>query len=686
MTVKGRPMIQQVWVSPTGNDKAAGTKGRPVATLRHAVDLLRRKRREAGGGAGRIMLAAGTHFISEPLVLDHRDSRLDTVSPRDRDCTVIDPVVIGSAPGEHAVISGGRRITGWRTTQVNGVDAWVVSLPRVKSGAWNFTQLWVNGRRAPRPRLPEVGTCRIEQRMPGTEGHSVFRPENRFGYAPGELWAFRNLADVDFVALHFWIESRIPLAAVDEINRVVTLAHHTRMQLTDNHGGVPAPYYVENVAEALSRPGQWYLDRPAGKLYYVPRAGETPNETEVIAPALDHLVRIEGDPEQNLCARHIELHDLILSHCEHVAPADSRGAAQAACHVVGAVRMLHARHCALRGCTVEHVGCYGVEIAGDSSDCEVRHCTIRDTAAGGVKIFHHTGDTKDPARQRAKDCESCGNPRRIVVADCHIHDGGHRWRQAVGVLIGNCSGIEITHCHVHDFDYTGISVGWTWGYKESHTYGNVIEWNHIHDIGRGMLSDMGGIYTLGRQPGTRLRYNHIHHVDSRGYGGWGIYPDEGSCNMLIEFNLVHDTKCDPFSQHYGHGNIVRNNIFAFGRQEGMVGLSRFEAHNAFTFEHNIVLTDGLQITRKPWNQLNDPIPSTFDYNLYFDVRGRRLRFSDLSWSAWRKSGQDKHSLNADPKFANAGKRDFRLRAGSPAEKIGFVAFDLEGVGPRSERG
>ena len=679
-----------VWVAPTGSDQSPGTWAKPVATPGKALRLLRQKRRAAKTPTvGRVLLRGGTYTLRRPLAIGPLDSGSQTLDQKGRGGEPARPTLVMSAPGERATLSGGRPITGWKPTTVHGQPAWVASLPAVRRGTWNFTQLWVNGQRAQRPRLPGTGVFRIAKRFASTAGAGLktqsgaFTPEDRFGFRKAELHAFHNLTDVDFVALHFWIESRIPLKAVDVQKRVAELAFPTRMRLTDNHTNVPAPYYLDNVFEALHKPGQWYLDRPAGKLYYLPRPGEKIETAQAIAPVLDHVVSIEGNAHRPRHAQHIELHDLTIAHCEF-APAgeDRQATAQAAAQIPGAVRLRHAHRCALRRCTVEHVGSYGIAITGDSTHCAVDRCTVHDTSAGGVKVFHENRDPHATGYARNRGPGPWFHPRHIAVTDCHLYDGGHRWRQAVGVLVGNCSGVHVLHNHVHDYDYTGVSVGWTWGYKESNTYGNTIEWNHIHDIGRGALSDMGGIYTLGKQPGTRIRFNHIHDVDSRGYGGWGIYPDEGSADMLIACNLVHDTKCDTFSQHYGRDNVVENNIFAFARSNAMIGLGRREPHTAYTIRRNIIVTDGVPITRKPYNA-DDPGPVVhYDHNLYFDVAGRRLTFNGRSLSSWRKTGQDRHSLIADPGFRNAAKRDFRLKANSPALALGFIPFDLSNAGPR----
>ena len=118
------------------------------------------------------------------------------------------------------------------------------------------------------------------------------------------------------------------------------------------------------------------------------------------------------------------------------------------------------------------------------------------------------------------------------------------------------------------------------------------------------------------QPGTTIRNNVIHDVWSFTYGGWGIYPDEGSTGEVIENNIVYRTKSAGFHQHYGRENVVRNNIFAFG-SEFQLMRTRAEPHLSFTFEGNIVYFDSGAFQGGNWS--GDGV--RMDKNVYWDVRG-----------------------------------------------------------------
>jgi hypothetical protein len=222
-----------------------------------------------------------------------------------------------------------------------------------------------------------------------------------------------------------------------------------------------------------------------------------------------------------------------------------------------------------------------------------------------------------------------------------------------------------------------------------------VENNHIHHLGWGYLSDMGGFYGLGTSPGTVIRGNHIHHVQSHRYGGWGIYYDEGSCDSLAENNLVHDTSDTGFHQHYGYANRVRDNIFAFGRR-AQVRRTRNEPRLSFVFERNIVLWDPpatlLDGGDASWASNAKPAKGepadtvVFRDNLYWRTDGTvpgPLNGGTVTWDSWRKLGRDRGSLFADPLFVDAAGRDFRLRPESPAVKIGFQAWDIDRAGVRA---
>jgi parallel beta-helix repeat protein len=245
----------------------------------------------------------------------------------------------------------------------------------------------------------------------------------------------------------------------------------------------------------------------------------------------------------------------------------------------------------------------------------------------------------------------------------------------VGVWIGQSSGNTVAHNEISDTYYTAISLGWTWGYGPTAAHDNRIEFNNLYNIGRGLLSDMGCIYSLGVQPGTVERNNLCHDVTRYDYGGWGIYTDEGSSQIVIENNIVYRTQDGGFHQHYGRENTVRNNIFAFG-QLAQLRRSRKESHLSFTLEHNIVYWNDGKLMEGIWddNQFH------LDYNLYWQAGGQPIQFGKDSLAEWQKRGQDVHSFVADPLFVDPEHGDFTVKPGSPAEQIGFQPIDARQTG------
>lgn len=386
-----------------------------------------------------------------------------------------------------------------------------------------------------------------------------------------------------------------------------------------------------------------------------------------------------GDPAKGQNVEYVTFRGLTFAYAEWRLPASDpslKYQRQSSAFVPGAVQFGGSRHCSFESCTVAHVSSYALHFSRGCRQNRIVACELFDLGAGGIKIGE-----PDPGSQIT---DSNTDTHDIQATDNQIHDGGQAFHQGVGIFVGQSYNNLIAHNHIHDFYYSGISVGWTWGYGNSLARDNVIEYNHVHDIGKGWLSDLGAIYTLGVQPGTIIRHNIFHDVQAAVYVGRGIYFDEGSSNILAENNLIYRTYTGGVGQNYGRNNIVRNNILAFGgtaQVEPSGGPAGQPSGTSLTFERNIVYwTRDESFLANPWSDSLAVLQS----NLYWQegVPPAQMRFGSRTWSQWQALGLDTHSLIADPLFVDPGKNDFRLTPESPAFKIGFQPFDLSDAGPR----
>jgi len=673
-----RALTADFFVSPKGNDRWSGRLADPgendgpfatVARARQAVRTLLPTldpRRTV-----RVVLRGGTYHLDQPLEFGPEDSGIEKA-----------PVVYAAASGEKVVLSGGRRIAGGRWGEANGRKAWIVDIPEVKEGKWNFRQLFVNGERRARTRLPKQGEYRIES-LPGYTGDFLRSPTKQFVYAPGNLVpGWRNLRDVEVVGITRWLDNRLPIESVNGGTRTVTF---DRPSLFALHSGItPEPYWVENVFEALDTPGQWYLDRPPGRLYYLPRPGEDVPSAEIVAPRLTQVVRVVG--RQGAAAHDLRFEGLTFSHTEWQPPADYASSLQAGIEVPGALLFDYAQRCAVTGGGIEHIGNYGVEVNVGCADIEISHNQITDIGAGGIRIGHFfswetdgSGRLTERGRQRKAAMPKGPHSQRITVADNEIAHCGRFTPEAVGVFVGDNGNNKVIHNHIYDLFYSGISVGSVQDFGPNNAQGNIVEYNHIHDIGEGVLSDLAGIYTCST-PGTRIRYNLVHDVSRRDYGGWGIYPDEGGHDILIEKNLVYRCQDGALFAHHNRNITAENNIFAFNRtaQIERGGIGGFE----LTCRRNLVYyKEGKAVGDYGSGHCGRDV-CAFDRNLYWNTSGQPVLFGDKTLAQWQAAGQDKNSITADPLFMDPRNGDSRLREGSPAGQIGFEPWDLTAVGPR----
>lgn len=644
------------FVAPAGDDAGPGTLGKPFATLERARDAVRVLIADATAAANPpsaivVAVRGGTYFLNRTFVLSPEDSG-----------TAAQPIVYAAYQHEKPVFSGGRRITRF----VNNGGLWTTTLPEVAAGTWNFTRLTVNGGTRTRPRLPKKGyyyfTGEVEPTLANKE-----KGFDRVAFKPGDLRPdWQNPGDVEVVGFHIWSASRMRLAAVDCDNNIATFTGATPRTADWTKWPRGGRYLVDNVKEALSEPGQWYLDRKSGVLSYIPLPGEDLGTAEIIAPSLDRLIELRGDVAHKKWVQNITLRGLHFRHSNWVTPPGGQSTIQAESNLGAAIYAVGARDCALENSSISQIGEYAVWLATGCKRNRIDHCEMTDLGGGGVKIGEMNAFDDD-------DAVASNN----IVRECLIAHGGRLHSAAIGVWIGHSPNNKVLHNDIVDLYYTGISPGWSWGYGRSLSHHNEIAHNHIRQIGQGVLSDMGGIYTLGAGEGNHLHHNLIHDIDSYGYGGWGIYFDEGTSNILAENNVVHHTKSAGFHQHYGKNNTVRNNVFAFGREAQLMRTRPEPDHFTLNIHHNIVFYQGAPLLGSNWEGDN----YRFDSNLYWRTDGDPVTFANQqTLEQWQAGGQDKNSLVADPLFVDAGRNDYRLKSGSPALKLGIASIDISTAG------
>lgn len=682
---------------------AAGQKTFPsVEAARDAIRKLRAKGKYRD--EVKIWIREGVYALNETMIFTPEDSN----------------ACYKAYPGEKVLFSGGVAIDNWQESKSGNKRLWTADVSGIMQREGAFKQLFVDGKRCPRTRFPKTGFLKLGDVTPDVKKALYDGTDKIIIEQKNELTRISSFKNVELIALHFWIEERLPVESFDPETGIITTARHTRFSVSgDKNIG-----YLENVAEALTDAGEWYLDEDKALLHYLPRKHEKISEISAVVPVLKQLLRIDGDSYKNKFVENLKFEDLEFEYSAWTQPdwgakrfhpelprsrwrlnsackwdqetkkSKLYGAApQGAVDVPGVIYLEGAKNCAVSKCGLRHLGWYGIELADGCSGNQLTGNTISDTGAGGIKI----GGAKDAVHKSALTFDN-------IITDNHIFSGGHVYMSALGIGLFHTFGNLVAHNHIHDLKYTGISCGWVWGYGDNVTRENRIEKNHIHHIGDGSLSDMGGIYLLGIQPGTRVAGNLIHDIRKFHYGGWGIYTDEGSSHIVIENNICYNLDSQDFHQHYGRENILRNNIFVSGK-EGAAAMTQGNGRNcgfehpgvnstcALTFYNNIFVTDGMPFFFNPNEASMAYLKKEFfsDLNLFWDIAGKNIMLGDgnfekiekkYSLKKWRKLGFDLKSILGDPKFKDLKKFDFRLKKSSPAFKLGFKQIDMSDVGPR----
>ncbi|MBZ5719922.1 MAG: right-handed parallel beta-helix repeat-containing protein [Acidobacteriia bacterium] len=698
-----------------GNDNWSGTldtvngSDGPFATL----DRARKAIQASHGSAHTVMIRAGNYSLSAPVLFTAADSG-----------TASNPIIYENYPCEVPVISGGKPITGWTNPSGN---VWTAQLS--SSSYQNFEGLFFNGQRRDRPRTttPTTYLRNVGPVYSGTQSSSCsanvggrWECFDRFVFANTDVASSYHsmaLGDVEILDFEKWTMSRMRLKSVDTANHIAYLTGPTR-QVDGNFGFLAGHrYLIENVKEALSQPGQWYLDRctnppactsSAGNwtLTYLAQAGENPNNAEVIVPQQTQLIKATG-------LQHVNFVGITFAHDNWMPPAAGFGDQQGMLGVSAALSFVNSSNVTVDSCTIAHTEGWGVEFIGTgpistTPSNQVVNSLLFDLGAGGVRVG--TGVNQ-------KDTDA--NVAQHVLVQNNLISGGGRVQPSgigTGILVGNAHHNTVTHNEVHDFYNGAIGVGLKWGIAGggSLAHDNIVSFNLLYNLGQGVTDDMAGIYfASSATTGNQVLNNVIHDVthawtDTDGYGGNGIYFDQGTSNVVARNNLVYRTSSsglfnnlsDRTSDTYSQNNVIDNNIFALS---GLYVINHGGMNpSSMSFTHNIVYYNTGTLQGGKWacydvGKSGLPVPCStrfaLDSNLYWNAAGKALSFittdpnnprthTKYTFSGWQGLGEDVHSQNADPLFVNpiAPADDFNLQSGSPALKVGFVPFDPSQAG------
>ncbi|MCY2950857.1 MAG: right-handed parallel beta-helix repeat-containing protein [Planctomycetota bacterium] len=667
LTVISHAAAPRLYVATNGDDlwsgslpapNAARTDG-PLKTLTAARDAVRGLRVGQGvAETATIQIRAGVYELTQIFTLDPADSN----------------TVYEAYPNEKPILTGGREISGFQQAG----PLWETTLPDVPDGKWYFRQLFANGARRQRARSPNTGYFRIAELIPGPMDPAAKRAvaRDRFKFAAGDLQAFANLDDINLILMHSWENSIHPLKSIDTQSRTVQFAAPLKEWWTIGYWEERQRYCVENAREFLDQPGEWYLDRKTGVLSYWPMPGEQLNQTKIVAPFLKELVKLAGNPDSGQLVRNITLRGLTFHHADWNLDPKGNSSTQAAVEVPAAIMADGARNCIIEKCEVAHVGIYGLWLRRGCKDCTVRQTRLFDLGAGGIRV----GEAQ---RAKTDEAESSTN----TIDNNHIYDGGHVYPAGIGIWVAQSSYNAFTHNDVHDMLYSGMSIGWNWGDDPNRTHHNRIEFNHVHHLVKGAMSDAGAIYCLGVSTGSVIRNNLFHDVwpYSNPPFGWGIYLDAVCSGYLVENNVVYNTLSGGLMYNNGgYGHVIQNNIFALS---GNYQLWPYWGKSPKTFRHNIVyMTQGDLFVPFASSSLKDRIAKKepigqWDENVIWHTALReKLPFFKWDLAGWRAMGLDTKSVLSDPMFVNGAEYDFALKEGSPALALGFKPIDVSKVG------
>lgn len=574
----------EIWISPKGSDFNDGTRQSPKATLTSALRQAREWRRTEDNriqGGITIYMEGGTYAFHEPVFIRPEDSG-----------TKESPTVIRSVGDEKVILSGGISINGWKKQG----KVWVADVPAFNGRPLDFRQLWVNGKKAVRARDVEDfekmnRICSVDEK-------------NEILYVPAV--SIRRLIDnkgnlkakyAEMVLHQMWCVANLRIRSVEVQGDSAAIRFHQpesriqfehpwpRPMVTTN--GHNSAFYLTNARELQDVPGEWYHDIDARKVYYYPREGEKMQEAEVIVPAVETLVRVEGTLDRPVC--HIRFEKITFSYTTWMRPSEKGHVPlQAGMYLTdgyridpkmqrnylnhpldnqgwlgrpaAAVRVVAARQIDFERCRFEHLGSTGLDYEEAVQGGVVRGCLFRDIAGNGLLVgsfspaAHETHLPYDPADRR----EVCTQQQ---INNCYFTEIGNEDWGCLAIAAGYVGDVNIEHNEISEVPYSGISLGWGWTQTVNCMRNNRVHANLIHHYAKHMY-DVAGIYTLGSQPKSYVTENCVHSIYKPGYvhdpNHWFyLYTDEGSSFITVRDNWTEGEKY--LQNANGPGNVWKNN-------------------------------------------------------------------------------------------------------------------------------
>jgi hypothetical protein len=569
----------EFYVSPSGKDSNPGTRAMPFASIEKATEAVRSVLPSAPHADITVYLDGGVYHLEAPIVFKPEDSGREDFQ-----------VIYKAMEGERPIISGGVQITNWGQGEKG---LWMAEVPQVSGKPWIFRELFIDGERALRARHPNQGYLRVAK----------VGEDNRtnFFFNPGDFPFPENSREVELVLLHDWSITRINLKEIDReqnnIRAVDSIGAKSLDFFTIGNWEPNPRYFLENSPAFLDQPFEWYLDSKTSILYLMLPEGVNPGVLEIIAPCAENLLSLEGSEENRL--RDLTFYGITFCHCAYSLP-EKGYAGVHACHfdpreggtawntVPAAIEAWWTENCTFDHCTLIHLGGSGIRFGEGSRNCTVSNCSITDVSGNGIMIGEGMDRLVDgsPWWKSVPQQVATGNR----VEDCIISEAGQQFFGAVGIWSGITAQTLIKNNQISDLPYTGISVGWHWSTEPTPCREVRIEGNHIHNIMK-TLSDGGGIYTLGLQPGGQITGNRIHHVDinaGRAESN-GMFLDEGTTDLTIANNLIYDIAKSPLRFHRATANLVQDNVLVCGEGVPPVRYNRTEEKD-IVLKGNLILS------------------------------------------------------------------------------------------------